>query len=872
MNWWQRVRNRWRLEDQLDAELRFHFDQLFRDHMSEGASEREARRRARAEFGGVEEIKDACRDARGTRWVHDIAQDVRFSARLLAKERALTFLAVAALSMGIGVNNAMFTFVDVICLRGLPIAEADRVADIAQRDQTHPYLLISSRQFSALETAPPPALQRVAAYSVRAATLRDDRTAAERVTVAYVSSQALDTIGESTALGRGFRAEDGRAGTPSVAILSHALWQSQYGGSPSVLGSSIRVNGRPVSVVGVMRDGLAFPNDADVWQPLAALPLDPDARMLHVYARLSEGFAMAQAQDGVSAALSRVAAPLEKGGDVRTMVVPINTRYNDPISEPGWMAFITVGLLLVVIACSNVANILLARGISRRKEVAIRLSLGATRARIVRQLLLESAMLAAMGGMGAIIVTWIGLHLSAAAIPSHGGLPYWVTLSMDWRIATVLVAVCLGTVVVFGLAPAVRLARTDLSSATRESSTARSHDRGTGRWTWGFLTLQLALTVIFVSKLGITLEGFYAQKAGGPIIDAQHILTFGLALPSERYRVPDQRVAFYRSLADRLGARASAAVSVATSLPSQGGVLRRIAPADQALSAAVPPVQTVSIDSEYFDALGLDLVQGRAFARGTSSDDRSSIIVNQRFVDLYFRGSNAVGQRVRVEAIAGVGPSAAEVRTIVGVAPSLGEQPAIESPAIAYLPVTPEQMSNVVVLVRAADRDTTSVAPAIREEMRVLDPDVPIGNLMSLEQATWEAKWRGRVSTGILTMVVGIAVALATVGLMGLTAFGVGQRSREFGIRLALGARPGQVVRLTLKRAFWQVLIGVAAGSALSMGWDHLFEEQLGTSPAAIYANLAMTALLLTVVMLTAAAWPARRAGQIDPLLALKSE
>ncbi|MGH9411425.1 MAG: ABC transporter permease, partial [Vicinamibacterales bacterium] len=851
MNWWQRVRHRWRLEDQLDAELRFHFDRLVQDYLNDGASEREARRRARAEFGGVEEIKDDCRDARGTRWVHDVVQDVRFSARLLAKERALTFLAVAALAMGMGVNNAMFTFVDAICLRGLPIAQPGRVADIAQRDQTHPYLLISPRQFTALESASPPALGSVAAYAVRTATLRDDRNAAERVTVAYVSAAALATIGESTSLGRDLRLEDARAGAPSVAILSHAVWQSQYDGDPSVLGSVIRLNGTSVSVVGVMRDGLAFPNDADLWQPLPALPLDPDARVLHVFARLTTGFTMAQAQDGVSAALSRVVAPVGKGGHVRTMVVPINTRYNDDISSPGWMAFISVGLLLVVIACSNVANILLARGVNRRREVSIRLSLGATRARIVRQLLIESTMLAAMGGAGAIIVTRIGLDVVASVIPSHGGLPYWVTLTMDWRIASVLGAVCLGTVVVFGLAPAIRLARTDLSSATKESSATVSHDRGTGRWTWGFLTLQLALTVIFVSKLGITLEGFYAQKAHEPAIDAQHILTLSLVLPTVAYRAPERRVSLYRTLADRLAARASAIVSVAASLPSQGGVPRRIGPADELLSGAAPPVTTVAIDGEYFDALGLDLIAGRVFARGSSSDDRSSLIVNQRFADVYFHGANAVGQRVRLEATTGAVSSPAEVRTIVGIAPSLREQPTVEPPPIAYVPLTPEQMSNVILLVRAVGpRDMASVVPAIRDEMRALDPNVPVGSVMSLEQASWQAAWRGHVATGILTTVVAIAVALATIGLMGLTAFGVGQRRREFGIRLALGARPSQVVALTLRRVFWQVLIGMAAGSLLSIAWDHFFEEQLRFSPAAVYDNLATTALLLIVVML----------------------
>lgn len=870
MNWWQRVRNRRRLEDQLDAELRFHFDQLVRDYMSEGATAHEARQRARAEFGGVEEIKDACRDARGTRWVHDVAQDVRFSARLLAKDRSLTFLAVLALAVGIGINNAMFTFFDANCLRGLPIAHADRVADIAQRDQTHSYLLLSPRQFAVLETAPPAAVERMSAYTVRSATLGDDRDAAQRVTVAFVSTNALATIGLSASLGRVFHAEDGRSGAAPVAIVSHALWEKRYDGSTAILGRFIRLNGASVSVIGVMRGGFNFPNDADIWRPLAALPLEPDARVLHAYARLSDGSTMAQAQDTVSAALSRVAEPAGKAADVRTMVVPINTRYNDDITSPGWIAFISIGLLLVMIACSNVANIMLARGVSRRREIAIRLSLGATRARIVRQLLVESIILAALGVAAAIGVTWLGFHLVAAAIPARA-LPYWIALTMDWRTATMLTAVCAGTVLVFGLAPAVQLARTGLSAATNESGRS-SHDRATGRWTWGFLTCQLALTVIFVSKLVLTFEGYWAQSAREPFIDATRIVTFGVLLPADAYRAPERRVAFYRDLSDRLEARSSAVVSVAASLPSQGGVLRRILPADQPLSTAVPPVATVAVDGEYFHALGLNLLAGRAFARQPSADDRSAIIVNQRFADLYFHGKAAVGQHVRLEAVAGARPLAAEVRTIVGVAPSLRQQATIESQPITYVPLTSDQMSSALLLIRSPESDAASLASAVRDEMRALDPNVPIDQLTTLDQANWEANWRGRVSTGILTTVVAIALTLATIGLMGLTAFAVGQRSREFGIRLALGAKPAHVIALTLRRVLLQVFVGMAAGVLLSLGWNHLFEEQLQMSAWAVYNNLVVTTVLLTVVMLTAAAWPARRAGRIDPLLTLKCE
>lgn len=869
MNWWQRVWNRWRLEDQLDAELRFHFDRLVRDYIDEGATGREARRRARAEFGGVEEIKDACRDARGTRWVHDIAQDVRFSARLLLKERSVTLVAVLALSLGIGVNNAMFTLVEAMCIRGLPIVRADRVADVAQRDQAHPDLLLSPRQFDELQTSAPAPFAGISGYTSRTATLTDDRNAATRILVAYVSADALRTIAERPSFGRDFETADGRQGAAPVAILSAALWRGRYDADPAAMGSFIRVNGVSTAVVGVMPDGFRFPDDADVWEPLEHLAPPADARVLHVYGRLADGATMAQAQDGVAAVLSRVPSPSGAIAGLRTVVAPINTRYVGDITNPAWRAFIIVGLLLVVIACSNVANVLLARGVNRRREVALRLSLGATRGRIVRQLLIESLMLACLGGIGAITVSAIGLRVVEAATPP-GGLGYWVTLTMDARIAATLAAVCLGTAVLFGLVPAWQLARTDALTVTKNSSSSVTQDRSTGRLTWGFLTCQLALAVILVSQLLFEVQGSYDLRKQGPSIDAKHILTFGLVLPQASYATRDQRSAFYRVLADRLTGRGAASVSVASALPLQPGVHRRIVPVDEALTPTTPSVSSFDVDDAYFRTLGLDLVAGRPFMRETT-DDQTAIVVNERFADLYFHGMNAVGRRVRLELPAGA-HAGSEVRTIVGVAPSVHAQLAIEPPPLVFLPLESADAPNAAILVRGTPETASSLGRAIRDEVRTLDRNVPITNLMTLEDAEWKARWLTRTSTGILTTVAIVAFSLSTIGLMGLTAYGVGRRRREFGIRLALGAAPLHVVVLTLRRVLLQVLVGAAFGSLLAIGWEHVFGAAVRTTPTLIVENLVGTSLLLTAFMLAAAAWPARRAGQIDPLLTLKAE
>jgi hypothetical protein len=346
----------------------------------------------------MEGIKESCRDARGTRWAHDLAQDLRFSARRLVKERRVTLVAMLALALGIGVNNAQFTVVDAICLRGLPLPGAHRLVDISNQDDAHRAMPLSQREFDALRTSPPAALESVGAFASRPAVLRDDERAAERITVAYVAIGALATAGLQPMLGRDFRSDEGSRGNAAVAILAARLWHSRYDSDPAIVGRVVRINGAQVPVVGVMPDGVRFPDNADLWQPLAALDAPPDTRQLSVYGRLADPATIADAQSAVAALLTRPSGADDKNGAVRPIVTPLNDRYNGDITNPAWIAFMTVGILLVVIACSNVATLLLASGAARAREMAIRVSLGATRMRIVRQLLVESLLLACAGG------------------------------------------------------------------------------------------------------------------------------------------------------------------------------------------------------------------------------------------------------------------------------------------------------------------------------------------------------------------------------------------------------------------------------------------------------------------------------------------
>jgi len=788
--------------------------------------------------------------------IQEIGQDVRFSARLLARDRRFTFVAVLALALGIGANNTLFTVVNAICIRGLPFGGVDRLVDVSNRPGNGRPQPLSSRQFADLVGARPAAVESFAAYATRPATLRDDASPAERITVAYASPNAFTLLGQRPSLGRGFRDDEDRAGAPPIVILSDRTWRARYAADPGVVGRAVKIDGIAVSIVGVMPDGFRFPDNADAWRPLAAFTGPPDARALNVFGRLAAGATVTEARQRIAAVLAPTSMPPTGGEPATAVTVPLNDRYLGDISNPAWITFITVGLLIVVIACSNVANLLLARGARRGREMAVRLSLGATRLRIVRQLLVESALLAALGGFGAIAVSSAGNRLLSAAIPP-GALPYWITLTMDARVAAALTAVCLGAVLLFGLAPAMHLARTSPGRVMKETAAGASHDRGAARWTWLFLTCQLAVTVMLLTKLDFTVRGYFATRSPDPVVDARHVLTFGVDLPPDTYAEPERRTAFYGALRERLiAAQPGTAMTVASALPF-AGAMRAFALEGQPLSDASPRVRTAAVDAAYFGTLGLDLIQGRAFTEGNS--DASATIVNTRFAALYFPGHDAIGRRVLVGPKPGAPGAPTESKTVIGVVASAREDSSGAAEPAGYFRIDPAALGSATVILRTRD-EAARFAPVVRESVNTLDPGVALSRVMTLADVTWNARWNPRVAAGIVVSLTLIALLLATIGLAALTAYAVAERSRELGIRLAIGATGASVVRLMLKRVVWQALVGVAAGSVLAKAWD----------PTVASYTIAAASMLVVAVVLATSALPAARAARIDPLAMLR--
>ncbi len=528
---------RGRREARLAQEVETHLQLLAEEYARRGMSPAEARLAARRAFGGVDQVKELYRDQRGLPFVETFLQDIRFGARLLARDRGFTLTAVLVLGLGIGVNNMFFTLVYGHTLRGLPIERAERVLYVSTLDTRGGDRGFSYPDFDDLRAAAR-SFTGVAAFANASMSVGDQGRAPDRFEGTYLSANAFALIGATPVLGRPFTPGDDRPGAAPVAMLSHTAWRARYGGDGAILFRSIMINGSPATVIAVMPDRSGFPSTADVWQPVSLMPgLDHsqrDARTLRVLGRLRDGVGMTDARREVESIVDRGARehPGTNSG-LRARVVPINERYFGQLTNPAWLAFITASCLIVVISCANVANLMLARSVRRAREIAIRSSLGAGRRRIVGQLLVECAVLAVLGAVVGLGFALAGVQIFKTAIPDSV-LPYWVHYSVDARVVAALVAVSVIAVFVFGLVPSLQTSRTDVNRVLKDGGRTGIGGRYAPGWTTAFLTAEFALTVVMLAQLALSIRLDRATPPTDLAIHTRDVLTAAITVPIAR--------------------------------------------------------------------------------------------------------------------------------------------------------------------------------------------------------------------------------------------------------------------------------------------------------------------------------------------------
>ena len=859
-----------RRDRDLVEEIDTHLSLAEEEYRRAGLSDEGARDAARRAFGGVLKTRQMYREQRRWRWLDTLLQDVRFALRTLGRDRGFAATAVLVLGIGIGVNNMQFTVIYTHTLRSLPIADAGRVligslVDERGADRNVSYaeyqdVLKEGNRFEALG----------AFGSVSAVALGDTGAAPDRYLGVYTTATAFDLLRIRPILGRAFTHDEEQQGAARVAMLGEVAWRNRYNADPSVIGREVLVDGKPTTIVGIVRDQSGFPSTAEVFLPVTQVPrfsMARDHRIVRVLGRVRDGVSAEEAQAQLRTLLVNAAA--SSGDTARGLlpsVGPITTRFRGNAGDPAWIAFYAVGFLVIGVACANAANLMLARGARRGREIAIRSSLGASRTRVVFQLLVESVVLAAGGAIAGIAVSMAGVRLFRLGVPETA-LPYWFRYSMDPIILSALIVVSFATVIVFGLVPALQTSRTDASRVLKDGGWSGS-GRRSSRWlTTGFTAAQLALSVVLMSYV---VHEFVDEREIVPsdaVIESLDVLTGTITLPADRYATPEQRAAFYTQLQERL--RASPGITsatVASSLPKSGAVEQRLQPDGIADRDLWPSVRRVDIGADYFDTLQLPLRRGRDFE---TRDTSASAIVNEQFAKLFMPTVDPIGQRITLRSPRANEDTATSV-TIIGIAPNIRHDTGLPAPLV-YLPVSAQPPASMSVLLQSSV-DTAATTRQLRETVLGLDQHLPVYQVVTLERALYDVGWNIRVAGRLVGVFSFIVLLLSTVGLYAATAHSVSQRSKEIGIRMAIGARPGQVGRWVLSGAALHVALGLLFGIAATHAWDQAFSSGIAVGDFADPRALIPIVLVLALAMVIACAIPLRHAVKLDPVKTLRQD
>lgn len=847
-------------ERELAEEIEAHLTLLTEEYLRRGFPPEEARTAARRDFGGVEQMKEAHRDQRGFPFADILHHDVRFAVRLLVKDRSVTAVAAAALSLAIGASNTVFTFVNAARLRGLPVDEPDRVMAVRRIDASGRPGGVSYTEFTALQSEAT-TFEGIAAYRRSASTVIDEGLAPEQIRSLYISANAFRLLRVPPFLGRDFLPEDDRPGSTPVVILGDNVFRGRYRGDPGILGRTLRVNGIDSTVIGVMPEGFQFDYFADLWQPLAAIPAlttgGRDQPQLSVFGRLADGTELSQARaelEGIDEPLRR--EPRARERDTRLTATPFTGAIAD---DPMMPALLGAVFFLLLIACANVSSLLLARSAGRAREIAIRTAVGATRPRLLRQLAVESALLAGLAAAAGFGLSVLGVRLFANALADIAK-PYWIHWSMDGRVFLFFAAVSLAAGVLFGLAPALHLSKTSMTSL-RSGATPSVR-----RWTRGLLVVELALTLALLAGAVLMLRSFHALYRLDGIVDTRNMTTMALRLPDAKYPAPRDWIALFEGLEERLaGIPSVSSATTASTFPYAGAAARRLVVAGGEGSPST--VSYLTVGSRYFPTLGLGLVRGRDFTEIDGTAGHEVAIVNELLAETHFPNQGPLGKRIGL----GEDNSSLAWYTIVGIAPDVRQRNLAGPDPTVYVPYRAAPQPFAMLLVRAAP-GTETVVPIVREEVRAIDPELPVYAIMEMDQLLSQSRWPNRLFGVMFAVFASIALSLSTTGVYAVVAHAASRRFQEIGVRMAFGAGARQILWLVTRSTAFSVILGLSLGLAGALGVGRLLQTFLVRTSPSDPMTLVAISFLLVAVSTAACGIPAWRASRLDPVSTLRHE
>jgi predicted permease len=862
-----------RVEHELDAEVSSYLNQLIDEKIEGGMSPASAHRAAMIELGGVDQVKEQVRDVRLGSTIEQVWQDTRYALRMLRKNPSFTAIAVITLALGIGVNTAIFSLVDGILLRPLPYQQPDRLVRLvqSQRQLGLDRWNLSQASFAALRDNNH-SLEAVAAYSTSGANLTGDDEP-ERVSIGTVSADFFKVLGIPPIRGRAFRAGEDTPGNNGVCIISFGFWQRRFGGDPNIIGRSLNLNSAPAEVIGVMPASFSFPRpETEIWTPIALNPTRSAPYFLRAVARLAPGVAPSEAEAETTGVLwdyarqhpdiSESRIPLDQGSALKTIVTPLKETIVGNTQKPLLILLCAVGLVLLI-ACANVANLLLARATSRVREIAVRFALGASPSRVARQLLTESLVLAFIGAAAGVMLAWLGVRM-LDRLPLDG-IPRIEVVTVDGRVLAFTAGIGLLTGLLFGLMPALRAYRMGIVAGMHEGGRGGTSSRRSNNV---LVAAQFALSFVLLIGAGLLLKSFQRLQSVELGFNPEKLLTMVVSLPARKYSKPQQSLQFYQSLGDRLrslpGVRAA---GLTTNIPfvGDGNTDNFIVEGHESEGGAGVQTQLLSITPGHLQAMGIALLGGRDFVETDNSDSQPVAIVDETLARMYWPDGDALGKRVETT-------GDMQWMTIVGVAGGIKQDGFAEElqPHI-YMPLA-QSPSLLVKLVVRTDGSPNATIGAIRTAVSELDPSIPVFSIRTMHDVMDRTLNSQRLTNLLLTSFAALAVLLAAVGIYGTMSLYVGSRKNEFGIRLALGAPPVVLLRSVLREGMVLIAAGVAIGLAGALALTRTIASllfQVSPTDPIVFTGVP---LILVVVALTACFVPARRASRVDPITALRHE
>jgi putative ABC transport system permease protein len=871
--------NRSRADAELQREIEIHIQQLTKLAVAAGMTEMEARAAALREFGPVEPTKEKCRDTRGVDWIQDLAQDLRYGLRILRESPGFTAVAVLTLAVGIGANTAIFSIVDAVLLRPLPYPDPNQLVLMFHAPVKRPDALagISYRDFTEYRKQ-----NRV--FSEMAGNTFHDLTltgAGEPsiVNTADVTPEIFSLLNAKPLAGRTLLPEDGKQGAAAVAVVSENLWRSRFGADPALVGRSVALDMRPFTVVGILPARFRYPQGAPaqgVWISVLQDPLfgpltsQPRVGLLGVIGRLKPGISLAKAEAEMGALSERLAKEFpEEDSGLTIRMKPYHEAVVGNVRPALLILLSAVGLLLLM-ACANIANLLLSQATSRVREIAVRIALGASRARIVRQLLTESALLGLLGGLAGELLAACAVWSFRPFLPSE--IAQIGSIHIEGAVMAFALLLSLAAALAFGLAPALLATPSNLQINIKEGG-ERTGQRG-GQHVRNFLVIaEISLAMVLLVAGGLLIRSFALITSVNPGFDPQNVTEAEVSLPQFQYSKPQQWTAFSDQLLARLHAEPGlqdSALAAPLPMDRQGQATFEFsivgnAPLARGKSTAA---NYATVSPDYFRVMRIPLLRGRFFSEQDSPSNPKVAVISETLAARYFSNQDPIGRRMKF----GFPPTTNVSREIVGVVGDVRDVALSQKPGpLMYVPFAQAPLYGGEVIVRSS-LSTASVAAAIRQAVHSIDKDLPVTDVEPLPNALGQSISRERFRTLLLGSFSALALILAAVGIFGVVSYFASQRRQEIGIRIALGAQRGDVLRLILGQGAKLTLLGLGTGLVFAFLLTRLMASLLYGISATDPVTFGAVAMVLFAVAVIACYIPARRALRVDPVVTLREQ